>query len=77
LRGKIMPDEAESKGCGGSTVEDDNEVWPDFARNPKGEGGPFFDFWGRLLRPFVAKIHPVFVAPHSSHSKNLLLSLPS
>ena len=35
---KIGPDEAESEGCGGSTVEDDNEVWPDFHRNPKGWG---------------------------------------
>jgi hypothetical protein len=27
---KIGPDEAESEGCGGPTVEDDNDVWPDF-----------------------------------------------
>jgi hypothetical protein len=31
-------DEAESEGCGGSTVEDDNEVWPDLRRNPEGWG---------------------------------------
>ena len=29
---------AESEGCGGTTVEDDNEVWRIFARNPKGWG---------------------------------------
>ena len=38
LRAKIRPDKAESEGCGGSTVKDDNEVWPDFLRNPKGRG---------------------------------------
>ena len=31
-------DEAESEGCGGSTVEDENEVWPDLRRNPEGWG---------------------------------------
>jgi hypothetical protein len=36
LRGKIRPDEAEPEGCGGSTIEGENEVWPDFSRNPKG-----------------------------------------
>jgi hypothetical protein len=38
LRAKIGPDEAESEGCGGSTVEDDNKVWRIFRRNPKGRG---------------------------------------
>jgi hypothetical protein len=38
LRAKIRPDEAEPEGCGGSTVEGENEVWPDFRRNPKGRG---------------------------------------
>ena len=38
LRAKIRPDEAESEDCGGSTVEDDNKVWPDLRRNPKGGG---------------------------------------
>ena len=38
LRVKIRPDEAEPEGCGGSTVEGENEVWPDFRRNPKGRG---------------------------------------
>src|ERR1022692_4133479 len=38
LRAKIRPDEAESEGCGGSTVEDENEVWPDFRRNHSGRG---------------------------------------
>jgi hypothetical protein len=50
-------DEAESEGCGGSTVEDDNEVWPDFRRNP---GSPARDLcvlgwkpkgWGQFF-PF-------------------------
>jgi hypothetical protein len=36
LRGKIRPDEAEPEGCGGSTVDGENEGWPDFSRNPKG-----------------------------------------
>jgi hypothetical protein len=31
-------DEAEPEGCGGSTVKGENEVWPDFHRNPKGRG---------------------------------------
>jgi hypothetical protein len=26
------------KGCGGPTFETDNEVWPDFGRNPAGRG---------------------------------------
>jgi hypothetical protein len=42
LRTKIGPDEAESEGCGGSTVEDDNEVWTDLRRNPKGWGQSHF-----------------------------------
>jgi hypothetical protein len=48
----------------GTTVKDDNEVWPDFGRNPKGEGGIF-----PIASSLVAKIHPVFVAPRFSHSK--------
>jgi len=36
LRAKIGPDEAEHEGCGGSTVEGENEVWRDFRRNPLG-----------------------------------------
>jgi len=43
LRGKIGPEEAEPEGCGGSTVEGENEVWPDLPRNPKGRG-QFFPF---------------------------------
>ena len=39
MREKIGPDEAEPEGFGGSKVEGDNEVWPDFIRNPKGRGG--------------------------------------
>jgi hypothetical protein len=38
LRVKIRPDEAEPEGRGGSTVEGENEVWPDFPRNPPGRG---------------------------------------
>src|ERR1035438_2462940 len=36
LREKIGPDEAEPEGCGGSTVEGENDVWPDLLHNPKG-----------------------------------------
>jgi hypothetical protein len=35
LRAKISPDEAEPEGFGGSKVEGENEVWPDFRRNPR------------------------------------------
>jgi hypothetical protein len=38
LRAKIRSDEAEPEGCGGSTVEGENEVWPDFRRNLLGRG---------------------------------------
>ena len=38
LRVKIGPNEAEPEGCGGSTVKGENEVWPDFRRNPSGRG---------------------------------------
>ena len=38
LRGKIRPYEAEPEGCGGTTVEGENEVWPDLRRNPMGRG---------------------------------------
>src|ERR1035437_6550719 len=38
LRAKIRPDEAEPEGCGGSTVEGENEEWPDFRSSPKGRG---------------------------------------
>lgn len=43
LRGEIRLDEAEPEACGGSTVEDENEVWPDLLRNPSGRG-QFFSF---------------------------------
>ena len=36
LRAKIRPDEAQREGCGGSTVERENEVWPDFHPQPGG-----------------------------------------
>jgi hypothetical protein len=35
LRAKIGPDEAEPEGCGGSTAEGENEVWPDFHPSDK------------------------------------------
>ena len=38
LRAKIGPDEAEPEGFGGSKVEGEYEVWPDFGRNPQGRG---------------------------------------
>jgi hypothetical protein len=31
---KIASDEAEPEGCGGPTVEGENEVWRDFRHNP-------------------------------------------
>jgi hypothetical protein len=43
LRAEIGPDEAEPEGCGGPTAEGENEVWPDFRRNPK-ERANFPDF---------------------------------
>ena len=36
-------DEAEPEGGGGTTVEGENEVWPDFRRKPSGGAG-FSDF---------------------------------
>ena len=35
LRAQIGPDEAEDDGCGGSTAQDDNEVWTDFHPSDK------------------------------------------
>jgi len=72
LREKIAPDEAEDEGCGGSTVEDDNEVWDDFRRNPGAPGafgdgveafglGPVF----LISVSLVARRFPIFVAPRS------------
>ena len=45
LQEKIGSDEAESDGLGGSKFEDENKVWPNFLRNPKGRGG-----FSRFLR---------------------------
>jgi hypothetical protein len=45
LRAKIRPDEAEPEGYGGSTVEGENEVWPDFRRNPKGRRQALLNAW--------------------------------
>jgi hypothetical protein len=38
LRAKIRSDKAEPEDFGGSKVEGENEVWPDFRRNPSGRG---------------------------------------
>jgi len=72
LRAKIRPDEAESEGCGGPTVEDDNEVWPDFGRNPEGEGG-----FSRLLRLSSLKYTRYLSLLVSRTRKYPLLSLSS
>ena len=56
------PDETESEGCGGTTVEDDSEVWPHLRRNPEG--------WGQFpsfLRHSSLEDEPIFVAPQSSN----------
>ena len=44
---KIGPDEAEPEGCGGSTVEGENEVWPDFRE--RGPRRAVFARWGGTL----------------------------
>jgi hypothetical protein len=72
LRAKIRPDEAESEDCGGTTVKDDNKVWPDFGRNLKGEGG-----FSRLLRPSSLKYTRYLSLLIPSTRENPLLSLPS
>ncbi len=60
LRMKIGPDEAESEGCGGSTVEDDNEVWTDLRRNPKGWGqfSPFLRRSSLADTPYASLLAP-------------------
>jgi hypothetical protein len=63
LRAKIGPNEAEPEGCGGSTVEGENEVWLDFRRNPPGPW-PIFP----ISASIVANKHPVCVTPHSLNS---------
>ncbi|HEY3628919.1 MAG TPA: hypothetical protein VGL00_21695 [Terracidiphilus sp.] len=74
LREKIGSDEAEPEGCGGSTAQDDNEVWPDFHpsdedlspgtpdfhRNPKGRGR-----FSSISLSLVVNRHPVCVTPRS------------
>jgi hypothetical protein len=72
LRAKIRPDEAESEGCGGTTVEDENEVWPDFCRNPEGEGG-----FSRSLRLSSLKYTRYLSLLVSRTQKNPPLSLSS
>src|SRR6266702_6622397 len=66
LRAKIGPDEAEPEGCGGSTVEGENEIWPDFSPQPFGPG-PIFP----ISSSIVASRHPVCVTPHSLNSEKL------
>ena len=72
MREKIVPDEAEDEGYGGSTVEDDNEVWDDFAATPGAPGafgdgveafglGPVF----LISVSLVARRFPIFVTPRS------------
>jgi hypothetical protein len=60
LRGKIAPDEAESEGCGGPTVEDDNEVCRDFPRNPSGWGqfSPFRRQSSLADTPYASLLDP-------------------
>src|ERR1022692_1654346 len=65
LREKIGPDEAEPEGCGGSTVEGENDVWPDLLHNPKGRAN--FPISSSL----VASRHPVCITPRSLNSQKL------
>jgi hypothetical protein len=53
-------DEAEPEGCGGSTVDGENEVWPDFRRNPSGWEPIFL-----IPSSLVVSRHPVCVTPRS------------
>jgi hypothetical protein len=66
LRAKTRPDEAEFEGFGGSKSENENEVWADFRRNPKGRGqfSPF-------LRQSSLADTPVCVTPRSSNCEKL------
>src|SRR5208283_2343555 len=72
LRAKIGPDEAEPEGCGGSTVEGENEVWPDLRRNPEGWG----QFSSSLRRSSLADTrYAPLLAPRPE--KNWLPAPPS
>jgi hypothetical protein len=72
LRAKIGPDEAEPEGCGGSTVEGENEVWPDLRRNPEGRG----HFSSSLRRSSLADTrYALLLAPRPE--KKWLPSLPT
>jgi hypothetical protein len=76
LRTKIGPNQAEPEGCGGSTVEGENEVWldfhpsdqdlslgtPDFRRNPSGRG-QFFPFRRRSSLRYTR--YPSLLAPRT------------
>jgi hypothetical protein len=64
-------DEAEPEGCGGSTVEGENEVWPHVRFQPEGPG-PIFP----ISASIVASRRPVCVTPHSLNSKNWLPEPP-
>ena len=58
MRTKIGQGEAESEGCGGSTVEEDNEAWPDLRRNPEG--------WGQFPHFSVARRSKILRVRHFS-----------
>ena len=72
MRAKIRSDEAEFEDDGGTIVKDDNEVGPDFGRNPEGEGE-----FSRLLRPSSLKYTRYSSLLASRTRKNSLLSLSS
>jgi hypothetical protein len=77
LRAQISSYEAEAEGCGGSTVEADNEVWANLRRNPKGRGrfsspqpakltgDPDFPISSSLVVP----VDQLQFSPHSSISE--------
>jgi hypothetical protein len=64
LRAKIRSDEAESAGCGGNHRQGRQRSMAGFWPQPEGKGRIF-----PIASSLVAKIRPVFVAPHFSHSK--------
>src|SRR5487761_2204097 len=83
LLAKIGPGEAEPEGCGGSTVEGENEVWPGFRRNPKGRGqfsrfrrrSSLADTWyASLLTPRTRKNW--LPAPPPQECEQTLVGLP-
>jgi hypothetical protein len=71
--GKIRPDEAEAEGCGGSTVKADNEVWPNFSRNPEGRGH-FSPALRRSSLRYARYLHPSEQARRGPRYLSLLAS---